>query len=124
MTGLELCFRRAVAELALAGCGGLDVGVDGARNSQVSPTGLVLIDDRGALAVVAHPRHQILQARAAGCREVIPGMPEIMKVQARCAYRMDGVRPGGHLVEVATAQRAALDTREDERFGLRADEQR
>src|SRR6266516_4255462 len=26
--------------------------------------------------------HQILQARAAGCREVIPGLPEVVKVQA------------------------------------------
>jgi hypothetical protein len=110
--------------LALAGFGGLDVGVDRARDGQVSPTGLVLIDDRGALAVVAHPGHQILQARAAGGREVVPGVPEIMKVQARCASRMDGVGPGRHLVEVAAPQRSTLDPREDERFGLRADEQR
>ena len=103
---------------------GLDVSVDRAGDGQVSPTSLMLIDDRGALAVVAHPGHQILQARAARCREVVPGMPEIMKVQARCAYRMHGVRPGRHLVEVAAPQRSTLDPREDERLGLRADEQR
>jgi len=84
----------------------------------------VLVDDRGTLAVVAHPRHQILQARAAGCCEVVPGVPEIMEVQALGADRPDGVRPGRHLVEVAAPKRSALDPGEDERFGLRADEQR
>jgi hypothetical protein len=69
----------------------------------------VLIDDSGALTVVAHPGHQILQARAAGGSEVVSGVPEIMKVQARCANRMDGVGPGRHLVEVAASQRSALD---------------
>jgi hypothetical protein len=29
---------------------------------------------------VAYPGHQILQARAAGCREVVPGVSEIVKV--------------------------------------------
>lgn len=57
--------------------------------------GLVLVDDRGALAVVAHPGHQILQARAAGGREVVPGVPEIMKVQARRGRpRRNGYLPG------------------------------
>ena len=84
----------------------------------------MLVDDRGALAVVAHPGHQILQARAAGGCEVVPGVPKIMKVQARCANRVDGVGPGRHLVEVAAPQRSALDPGEDEGFGLRADEQR
>jgi hypothetical protein len=37
---------------------------------------------------------------------------------------MDGVGPGRHLVEVAAPQWSTLDPREDERFGLRADEQR
>jgi hypothetical protein len=45
-----LHLRRAVAGLALAGFGGLDVSVDRARDGQISPTGRVLIDDRGALA--------------------------------------------------------------------------
>jgi hypothetical protein len=51
-------------------------------------------------------------------------VPEIAKVQAFGADRADGVRPGRHLVEIAAAQRAALDPGEDERLGLRADEQR
>src|SRR5215831_16321545 len=97
ITGLDLHLRRAVAGLVLAGFGGLDVSVDRAGDRQVSPTGLVLIDDRGALAVVAHPGHQILQARAVGCCEVISGMPEIMKAGA------DAVATG--LDEITTALR-------------------
>jgi len=84
-------------------------GVDGARDGQVGTTCLMLVDDRGAFAVVAHPGHQFLQARAASCRQVVPGVPEIAKVQAFGANRADGVRPGRHLVEIAAAQRAALD---------------
>jgi hypothetical protein len=34
-----------------------------------------------ALTVVTHAGHQVLEARAAGRREVIPGMPEIVEVQ-------------------------------------------
>jgi hypothetical protein len=68
--------------LALAGFGGLDVGVDRARDGQVSPLCLVLVDDRSAFAVVAHPGHHILEARTAGSGEVVPGVPEIVKVQA------------------------------------------
>jgi hypothetical protein len=109
--------------LALAGFGGLDVGVDCARDGQVSPSCFVLIDDRGAFAVVPHPGHQIFQARAAGCRKVVPGVPEIVKVQAFGTDRPDGVRPSRYLVEVAAAQRAALDPREDERVGRWADEE-
>ena len=78
----------------------------------------MLIDDRGALAVVAHPGHQIFEARAAGCREVVPGVPEIVKVQAFGAGGPDGLWPGRHLVEVAAAQRTTPDPGEDERFGL------
>jgi hypothetical protein len=39
--------------LVLAGFGGLDVGVDRACDGQVGPSCFVLVDDRGALAVVA-----------------------------------------------------------------------
>jgi hypothetical protein len=45
---------------------GLDVGVDGARNPLVRTARLVLVDQRRAFAVMSHPRHQVLQARAAG----------------------------------------------------------
>jgi hypothetical protein len=38
--------------------GRLDVGVDRLRDRRVGPSCLVLIDDRGALAVVAYPGHQ------------------------------------------------------------------
>jgi hypothetical protein len=98
------------------------VSVDRARDDQVSPLCFVLVDDRCPLAVVTHPGHQILEARAASCGEVVPGVPEIMKVQAFGADRPDGVRPGRHLVEVDAPQRAALGTGKDDRFGLCADE--
>jgi hypothetical protein len=42
-------------------------------------------------------------------------VPEIMNVQTFCADRPHGVGPGGHLVEVAAPQWAALDAGEDQR---------
>jgi hypothetical protein len=41
----------------------------------------VLVDHRRPLAVVAHPRHQILDPRPARRGERVTGVPEIMKVQ-------------------------------------------
>ena len=79
MSGLALRFRIAIAGLAGAGLGSLDVSVDRARDDLVSPSCLVLVDDRSALAVVSHSRHQILQACPAGCGEVVAGVPEIVK---------------------------------------------
>jgi hypothetical protein len=38
----------------------------------VRSPGLVLVDQRGALTVVTHPRHEILQGSAAVIRELIP----------------------------------------------------
>jgi phospholipase C len=58
------------------------VGVDRARDNLVGPSRLVLVDDRSSLAVVTHPGHQIPEAGTAGRREVVPGVPEIVKVQA------------------------------------------
>src|SRR5262249_2163892 len=107
ISGLELSFRRAVATLALGGICGLDVSVDRARDDQVSPTCLMLINDRRALTVVTHPGHQILEARTPSGREPIAGCPEIVKMQTFSADRPHGVRPGRHLIEVAAPQRAS-----------------
>jgi hypothetical protein len=71
---------------------------------------------------VAHPGHQILQARVAGCREVVPRVPEIVKVQALGVDRSDGMRPTDILLKWLRRIGARL-TREHERFGLQADEQ-
>jgi hypothetical protein len=43
---------------------------------------LVLVDQRGPLAVAAHARHQILDPRAASSGEGVAGMPQVMDVQA------------------------------------------
>ena len=91
---------------------GLDVGVDRAGDRLVRAARLVLVDHGRALAVVAHPRHQVPQARAAGRRERVARMPQIMKMQALGADRPHRVRPGRHLVEVAPPQRAAHRPRE------------
>jgi putative transposase len=47
----------------------VDVGVDGLGDRGVGAARLVLVDQRGPLAVVAHPGHQVLDARAACRRE-------------------------------------------------------
>jgi hypothetical protein len=54
---------------------------------------------------------------------MIPGVPEIVEMQACGADRPDDLRPGRHPVEVAAPQWPTLGTGEDERFGLWADEQ-
>ena len=49
----------AIVVLALGGFDGLDVGVDRARDDQVSPACLVLVDDRCTLTVVAMNAHEL-----------------------------------------------------------------
>jgi hypothetical protein len=51
-----------------------DVGVDGVGYRLVRAARLVLVDHRGPFGVVAHPRHQVTQARAAVGRELVPGV--------------------------------------------------
>jgi hypothetical protein len=72
------------------------VSVDRARDDLVGPSCLVLVDDRSALAVVSHPRHQILQACPAGYGEVVAGVPQIVKVQSLGTDRLDEGR--AHLI--------------------------
>jgi hypothetical protein len=55
--------------------------------------------------------HQVPEACSAGCGEVVPGVPEIVKVQASGANRFDGVRSGGRLVEVVPRPRGGADAR-------------
>lgn len=69
------------------------MGVDRARYDLVSPSRLVLVDDRCTLAVVTHPGHQIPETGAADRSEVVPGVPEIVKVQAFGAYCPDSLGP-------------------------------
>jgi hypothetical protein len=46
----------------MAGSLGVGVGIDGVRDDAVGAPCLVLVDERGAFAVVAHPGHQVAQA--------------------------------------------------------------
>ena len=43
---------------------------------------MLLVNQRGAFAVVAHARHQILDPVPPPAAKVLPGLPEVMKVQA------------------------------------------
>jgi hypothetical protein len=84
----------------------------------------MLVDHRGTLAVVPHPRHQVAQP---GATAEPPGgsrYAEIMKVQAASADRPDGISSGRHLVEIAAAHRPALHSREQQSARLGSDVQR
>jgi hypothetical protein len=74
-----------------------DVEIDGACDRFVRAARLVLVDHRRPLAVVPHPRHQILDPRTGRRGESVPRVPKIMKVQAFGPYRRDRLRPGRHL---------------------------
>jgi hypothetical protein len=54
----------------------------------------VLIDHRGPFAVVSHPGHQAPKPGAAVGRELVPGVAQVVEVQARRADRLDRVRLG------------------------------
>ena len=92
-----------------------DVGVDGIGYGFVGAARLVLLDHRGPFGVVAHPSHQVAQARTAVGRELVSGVAQVMEVQARHADRRDRLRPGRRPVEVAAAQWTTHDTWEDQR---------
>jgi hypothetical protein len=70
------------------------MSVDGVRDDLVRPTRFVLVDQNGPFTVVAHAGHQVLDARVPRRGEGVPGMAEIMKVQALDAYRPDHGRAG------------------------------
>jgi hypothetical protein len=91
---------RAVVIAVVFALLALDVGVDCVRNELVGAAGHVLVDHRGPLAVVSHPGHQVSKRGAALRRELVPGVPEVVEVQPRHVDGRDGMRPGGHLVEV------------------------
>ena len=82
----------------------------------------MLVDQGGTLAVVSHPRHQVLKPRPAGCREMVTSVPQVVEVQALHADRLGRMWPAGHLVEVAAPQRATHLARKDQRGRLIGDE--
>jgi hypothetical protein len=115
--------RSAIVPILVVGLLSLDVCIHRLGDGLVSTPGRVLVDDRSALAVVTHPDHQIPEPRAAGRREDVPRVAQIMKVQTLGADGPCCVRPARELVEVATPQWAALGARKDQRYRIRASEQ-
>jgi hypothetical protein len=89
----------------------------------ISGSSCVLVDHRGQVAVVPHPGHQVPERGAALRRELVARVSEIVEVQARHADGRDGVRPAGHLVEVARRIGPPL-TLENTRARLVPDEHR
>jgi len=75
----------AIVPILGTGLLGLNVCIHRLGDSLVSTSCRVLVDDRSALAVVT-PRHQIPEARAAGRREGVPCVAEIVKVQTLGAF--------------------------------------
>jgi hypothetical protein len=55
--------------------------VDRASDRLVGAERLMLVDERSALVVVTHPRHEVAHAHAASGREVVPRMPQVSEVQ-------------------------------------------
>ena len=75
----------------------LDVSADGVRDELIGAAGLVRVDHRGALAVVAHAGHQVPERGAALRGELVSDMAQVVEVQAWRADRRDRARPGGCL---------------------------
>ena len=71
---------------------------------------------------MTHSRHQILEARATSCREVVTSMSQVVEVQALHADRPHRVRPARHLVEVTASQRTTHLAWKDQRARLLLDE--
>ena len=61
------------------------LSVESRRYRLVGRPAAVLVDQRGRWGVMAHPGHEVAEARARLRRERVPGMPEVVQVQARYA---------------------------------------
>jgi hypothetical protein len=77
------------------------VSVNRPRDHSVRTPGLMLVDHRGMLAVMTHPRHQVTQPCAAGRRPGVARMAQIMKVQAARSDRGHRLWPARLPVEVS-----------------------
>jgi len=96
----------------------LDVRVNRAGYHLIGAARHMLVDHRGPLTIVAHARHQVPQACAAGGRELVPSVPQVVKMQARHTNGRYRLWPCGHLVEVTATDRATLRTWEYQRARL------
>jgi hypothetical protein len=88
---------RSIIVVSVVCLVGLDEGVDCARDCLTGTAGLVLVDHGGPLTVVPHPGHQVAQACTAGCRQVVPGVAQVVKVKALGADGPRGVRRAADL---------------------------
>jgi hypothetical protein len=72
----------------------------------------VLVDKRGAYAVVAHTNHQVLGRHTRLGRPDVPDVSEIMKMQARQSHVIDDFCLFRPLIEVRATQRPTILTGE------------
>src|SRR5262249_53829790 len=72
------CAGRGEVVTVVPGSLSVDVSIDSVRDGSVGAACLVLVDDRGAFAVVPHPGHQVSQARPAGGCECVAGMSQVV----------------------------------------------
>jgi hypothetical protein len=56
-------------------------------------TSLVLVDHGGSVAIVTHPRHEVLEACAAGRGERVSGIAQAVEMQTGRPNRCHDVRP-------------------------------
>ena len=67
--------------------------------------GGVLVDQRRAETVLAHPRHEIFGADVSLRGERVPRMPEVMEMQTEPTDASDRVFPPGEQIPVTAANR-------------------
>jgi hypothetical protein len=65
--------------------GSRDLIIDRIGDGTVGSARLVLVDHRGALAVVPHAGHQVTQPGTAASREMVAGVAQVVEVQALSA---------------------------------------
>src|SRR5204863_9067899 len=73
--------RGAIVTILGIGLLGFNVCIHCLGDGLLSTACRVLVNDRSALAVMTHPRHQIPEASTAGRREGVTRVAEITKVQ-------------------------------------------
>ena len=112
---------RAVV-IVSASAFGFDMSVDAVGNDSVRAARLVLVDQRGPLAVMPHPGHQILDPRAARSSKGVTGMAKVVEVQTLRTDRHRRMRPPRHLAEIAPPYWHPTDPREHQRAGFRPNE--
>jgi hypothetical protein len=81
---------------------GLHMSVDRRGDSGIGTARFMLIDDRGTLAVVAHPHHQVFEPHTTPGRPRVPRMPKVMEMQAFRTDRAHRMEPRRLPVELTS----------------------